>query len=154
MSIYLQIKVGRDVGFVHIRPQQNPKKNDDAERGGIILHNNKSDQRLSLLVGSLSLSPLARPYSFFFPTLPPWEKSMWCWSGTTQQLRSRTSEKLGFLNMLGASESMLKWSFCILGYVCSCLALDRHTDIGEWLLQLDIGNDAVLCFYVDIRQCI
>lgn len=33
MSIYLQSKVGRDVGFPHIRPQQNPKKNDDAERG-------------------------------------------------------------------------------------------------------------------------
>ena len=32
MSIYLQMKVGRDVGFTHMRPQQNPKKNDDAER--------------------------------------------------------------------------------------------------------------------------
>ena len=68
---------------------------------------NKTDHWLRLLVGSsLSLSPLARPYSFFFPTLPPWEKCMWCWSGTTRQLRSRTSEKLGFLNMLGASESI------------------------------------------------
>ena len=31
---------------------------------------------------------------------------------------SRTSEKLGFLNMLGASESSEVISFCILGYVC------------------------------------
>ena len=33
--------------------------------------------------------------------------------------------------------------------MCSNLELDCHTDIGEWLLKSDIGNDAVLCFYVD-----
>ena len=33
MSIYHQMEVGSDGGFAHMRTQQNPKKNDDAERG-------------------------------------------------------------------------------------------------------------------------
>ena len=47
-------------------------------------HNNKSDQRLRLLVGSLSSSPLARPYSFSFPpSLPEKKFVVLVWDNTT-----------------------------------------------------------------------
>jgi len=89
---------------------------------------------------------------FFFPTLPPWEKSLWCWSGMTQQLRSRTSEKLGFLNMLGASESTEVISFCILGYVCDGSCTGSAHGYRGMIAAVWYGNDAVLCFYVDMTM--
>jgi len=146
------MKVGGDVGFLHMRTQQNPKKIEWYRKMCTTCAPNKSDHWLRLLVGSSSLSPLARPYSFFFPTLPPWEKSLWCWSGMTQQLRSRTSEKLGFLNMLGASESTEVISFCILGYVCDGSCTGSAHGYRGMIAAVWYGNDAVLCFYVDMTM--
>ena len=66
---------------------------------------------------------------------------------------SSTSEKLGFLNMLGASEPTevihsVFWWMCVTG-----LALDRHTDTGEWLLSLVLETTRY-CVSTWIQQCI
>ena len=64
-------------------------------------HNNKSDQRLRLLVGSLSSSPLARPYSFSFPpSLPEKKFVVLVWDDTT------TDTKLGLLKHAGGVHSI------------------------------------------------
>ena len=60
------MKVGGDVGFLHMRTQQNPKKIEWYRKMCTTCAPNESDHWLRLLVGSSSLSPLARPYSFSF----------------------------------------------------------------------------------------
>ena len=130
------MKVGGDVGFLHMRTQQNPKKIEWYRKMCTTCAPNESDHWLRLLVGSSSLSPLARPYSFSFPpSLPEKKFVVLVWDDTT------TDTKLGLLKHAGGVHSTevivcITWTDCL------------WTQTGSWHCCLGnghciwIGNDA------------